>query len=195
MVPATNTCGSERGNIDNAGSKSSGADDGGTQLIVLRGNAGSGKSSTARALRHRVATPLAWVEQDYFRRVLLAERDRPEAAVIGLLEQTVRFCLSENFSVILDGVLGAYRFEPMLARLQRDLAGRAHFFYFDVDFAETVRRHQLRSDTARFGAGQMRGWYREHDRLTGIREVVIPAASSLHETVELVLARSGLGPS
>jgi len=48
-----------------------------SRLIVLRGNSGSGKSTTARALRERFGRRLAWVEQDYLRRVVLKEHDVP----------------------------------------------------------------------------------------------------------------------
>ena len=37
----------------------------GTRLVVLRGNSGSGKSTTARELRARLGRGVAWVEQDH----------------------------------------------------------------------------------------------------------------------------------
>jgi hypothetical protein len=39
----------------------------------------------------------------------------------------------------------------------------------------------------------MRGWFRERDLLPGGLERVIPAASSLDETVRRIMAESGLG--
>jgi hypothetical protein len=51
-----------------------------TKLVVLRGNAGSGKSSTAQELRRRLGRGVAWVEQDYLRRVVLREHDVPDRA-------------------------------------------------------------------------------------------------------------------
>lgn len=36
-----------------------------TRLVVLRGNSGSGKSTTARTLRERLGRGTAWVEQDH----------------------------------------------------------------------------------------------------------------------------------
>ena len=51
-----------------------------TRLIVLRGNSGAGKSRIARTLRSRLSGCVAWVEQDYFRRVVLREHDVPMAA-------------------------------------------------------------------------------------------------------------------
>ena len=57
-----------------------------TRLVVLRGNSGSGKSTTARTLRERLGRGTAWVEQDHLRRILLRERDVPGGVNIGLID-------------------------------------------------------------------------------------------------------------
>ena len=49
-----------------------------TTLILLRGPSGSGKSTIAKKIRDHELTQgrkMAYVEQDYFRRTLLKERD------------------------------------------------------------------------------------------------------------------------
>lgn len=51
-----------------------------TILVYIRGNSGSGKSSIARALRHRHGCGCALVEQDHLRRILL--RDATNQAVL-----------------------------------------------------------------------------------------------------------------
>ncbi|MFI7222044.1 hypothetical protein ACIBO5_02395 [Nonomuraea angiospora] len=54
-----------------------------TQLIVLRGNSGSGKTSAARALRQAYGRRgLAVVGQDVLRRDILRELDVPERTEI-----------------------------------------------------------------------------------------------------------------
>lgn len=57
-----------------------------TQLVLVRGNSGSGKSSIAQAVRDRYGRGLAIVEQDHLRRVLLRERDLPggNTALLGV---------------------------------------------------------------------------------------------------------------
>ena len=46
----------------------------GPTLVIIRGNSGSGKTSTAREVRRRYGQRgLAAVEQDYMRRVVLRE--------------------------------------------------------------------------------------------------------------------------
>jgi len=50
---------------------------GDTRLAVLRGPSGSGKSSTARAVRERLGRGVARVEQDHLRRIVLRDLDLP----------------------------------------------------------------------------------------------------------------------
>lgn len=72
-----------------------------SRLIVLRGNSGSGKSAVAQALRGSLNEETAWIEQDYFRRIVLGEKERPGAANTELLDIAARFCLDRGFTVIL----------------------------------------------------------------------------------------------
>jgi predicted kinase len=67
-----------------------------TVLIVIRGNSGSGKSSIARQLQRRHGRGCALIEQDYLRRIVLRERDKPGGIAPALIEQTVRFALETN---------------------------------------------------------------------------------------------------
>jgi predicted kinase len=165
-----------------------------TGLVVLRGNSGSGKSTTARALRRRLGRGTAWVEQDQLRRVLLREHDRPNGVNIGLIDQTVRYTLDHGFHVVLDGILYAAHYRDMLFGLYRDHAGRSSFCYFDIPFEETVRRHASRPQAAEFSVEAMRGWYHERDPLDFVTEQIVPATSSLEQTVDRILTSAGLGP-
>jgi hypothetical protein len=70
-----------------------------TRLIILRGNSATGKSATAagirsRCLPHRVAI----VGQDYLRRTVLKEPDKPHGANIGLIEAVARYCLDQGLA-------------------------------------------------------------------------------------------------
>lgn len=149
-------------------------------LIVLRGNSGSGKSSVARALRERFGYGLAWVEQDYLQRILLREQDVPNGNNIGLIETNVRYCLSAGSVTVLEGILFSRHYGPMLERLHADFGG--HWFYFDLPFEETVRRHATRPQAADFGVEDMQAWFQERDALPFVHEQLIGPASSLAET-------------
>lgn len=152
---------------------------------MLRGNSGAGKSSVARGLRARYGHGLAWVEQDHLRRVVLGERDRPGAANIGLIDQTVRYALDAGFHVVCEGILFTGHYREMLRALWADHLGATFGYYFDVPFDETVRRHAMRPQAADFTPAQMRCWFVPDDRLRIDGEKVI-AASSLTDTVESI---------
>jgi predicted kinase len=161
-----------------------------TRLILLRGNSGSGKSSVARGLRERHGSGLAWVEQDHLRRIVLGERDRPGAANIGLIDQTVRYALDTGFHVVCEGILFTGHYGEMLRALCAEHLGATTVYYFDVPFDETVRRHATRPGSTEFTAAQMRGWWTDDDRL-GVRdERMIPAEWTLADTVEAIYART-----
>lgn len=83
----------------------------------------------------------------------------------------------------------------MLTALISDHAGRAFAYFLDVPFPETLRRHATKTGTLKYGEAEMRQWYRGLDLLPGGIEHVIPAESSLEETVSKIMADAGLGTS
>ncbi|MGV9267868.1 AAA family ATPase [Kitasatospora sp. NPDC003701] len=165
-----------------------------TVLIVLRGNSGSGKSSIAAALRARYGRGIALVGQDNLRRTVLHERDTDGAAAIGLVDTVARYALDHGFHVVVEGILSAARYGPMLGRLAADHRGRTRLYYLDVDLAETLRRHALRPQAAEFGSEEMADWYVGGDLLPGDVERVIGQDSTLEQSVGRILEDAGLTP-
>lgn len=163
-----------------------------THLIVLRGNSGSGKSTVARELRQAYGRGIAWVEQDYLRRILLREHDLPGASNIGLIDQTVRYALDNGFHVILEGILDAGRYKEMLRGLWKDHAGKTHFYYFNIDFEETARRHATRPQSSEFSVDDMREWYCPNDTLDLLNEHVVDASLSLANETQRILQETGI---
>lgn len=161
------------------------------RLIVLRGNSGAGKSSVAAGIRDRYGRGIALVGQDNLRRTILREHDVAGGANIDLLDMMARFGLGHGFHVIVEGILRAARYGPMLEALHRDHQGVARFYYLDVPFEETLRRHASRPQAAEFGEAEMRTWYCQRDLLPGGMEQIIPATSSLEDTVRLVMQDAG----
>jgi hypothetical protein len=74
--------------------------------------------------------------------------------------------------------------------LNRDHRGLSRFYYLDASMEETIRRHATRAQAAEFGPDDMRPWYRPRDLLRSVREHVIPEASTLQETISLILAET-----
>ena len=158
-----------------------------TGLVVLRGNSGSGKSTTAQEVRRRVGRGVAWIEQDHFRRIVLRELDEPGAANIGLIDQAARYALGAGYHVIVEGILHAVRYGDMLRRLVADHAGRTGVYYFRLSFDETVRRHGTRALAQVVTPEQMVDWYEECDLLGVPGEQVVEAGSTLDDTVHRII--------
>lgn len=158
-----------------------------TRLVVLRGNSGAGKSTTARELRARLGRRLALVEQDYLRRIVLKARDTADGPHLGLIEQTVRYALNWEYDVVVEGILHRQRYLPMLNRLARDHRGVTVAYYFDVSWEETLRRHAGRAQAAEFGENDMAGWYCSRDLLGWKAEHLIAEITTLDETVNQIL--------
>jgi len=161
-------------------------------LIVLRGNSGSGKSTVAAEIRARYGRGIALVGQDNLRRIVLREREVAGGANIALIDLVARFAAGNGYHVLLDGILRAEIYADMLAGLRSDHQGRSYFYYLNVPFEETMRRHATRPQAAEFGRSEMSPWYRELDLLPGGIETVIPAASSLEATVTQIMSDAGL---
>ncbi|MEV6782055.1 AAA family ATPase [Streptomyces sp. NPDC051098] len=166
-----------------------------SRLIVIRGNSASGKSSVAAGIRDRFGRGLALVGQDNLRRVVLRERDRPGASNIGLISTVARYSLNAGYHVVVEGILYADRYGDMLETLVREHRGTPRCYYLDVPFAETLVRHATKPDAeylAHVTERELSGWYRERDMLPNEIETVIPADSSLKETVDYIMRDSGL---
>ena len=71
--------------------------------------------------------------------------------------------------------------------------GPSHVYYFDVSFAETVRRHATRPLAAEVTPAEMRSWYVTRDLLGVPGERVIDESSTVGESVATILTTSGLG--
>ncbi|WP_405057156.1 kinase [Kribbella sp. NBC_01505] len=162
--------------------------DGTTRLVVVRGNSGSGKSSTAQEIRRRLGYGVSWVEQDYVRRTLLREHDRFGQPNVGLIDMIVRYALAHGYHVVLEGILNNRTYGDMLRQLVADHAGVTGAYYFQLPFDETIRRHSTRELSKVVTADQMRDWYRDIDLLGVPGEQVIGIDSTLDQTVDRILA-------
>jgi len=161
-------------------------------LVIIRGNSGSGKSSVAKEVRTRYGRGAALIEQDYLRRIMLGEPDQPGGAAPDLIETTVRFVLDHGHHAIVEGILHTGRYATMLRRLITAHTGQTAVYYLDVSFAETLRRHATRPQAVEFTPEQMSTWYAARDVLGVPGEQVIDESSALSDTVDLILATSGL---
>ncbi|WP_250000198.1 AAA family ATPase [Actinoplanes sp. M2I2] len=164
-------------------------------LVILRGNSGSGKSTTAREVRRRYGRGCALIEQDYLRRMVLREHggDSTTPAVApGFVVATTRAALTAGYHVVLEGILHTGQYGTPLRELIAEHPGPAFTFWMDVSLEETLRRHAGRPELAHVTAEMMRSWYSPLDLLGVEGERVIEEASGLEDTVARILGNSGL---
>jgi predicted kinase len=165
---------------------------GSTRLIVLRGNSASGKSAVANRVRERAGRGIAIVGQDLMRRQVLWEKDAPDGLNIGLIDTVARYALDYGYHVIIEGILKSHRYGAMLQSLRDDHRGHSSFFYWDLSFEETLRRHATKPQATEYGEVEMRPWFRAGDLLPFVTETIVTESSTLDESVDLVIASSGL---
>ncbi|SDE14200.1 AAA family ATPase [Auraticoccus monumenti] len=161
-----------------------------TVLIVLRGNSAAGKSTVAAALRSRLGRGVALVEQDYLRRTVLREHDRPDLPNIGLIDMTIRYALNAGYHVIADGIFGSQHYGSMLRRLSGDHRGPTFHYYFDIPLVETQTRHLTKAHTV--PAGKLAEWYHSNDLLELPEEQVILPSESAADIVDRIVRDVGL---
>lgn len=161
-----------------------------TNLIILRGPSGSGKSTIARAIQigqNNQGKQTAYIEQDYFRRIVLNEKDIVDGFNVRLIEETVLFLLKNKYDVIMEGIFDTRRYEKMFEEITNFHPSENFFFYFDISLDETIRRHNTKPNKDEFGEKELRAWYREKDQLSFIREKIIPEKNSAEETIKFIL--------
>ena len=166
-----------------------------TNIVVLRGDTASGKSTTAQVLRLALPGKVAIVEQDYFRYQMLSggtKEDRASDAV-PIIDSVVRTALGVGYSVILEGTLNLRDYDGRLRALSRDHRGTTQFYQFDVGLEETILRHRGRPASALFGEGGLREWYDGWAPLSFVQEHRIGADQTTDDIVAKILSDLWIG--
>ncbi|HEY4489614.1 MAG TPA: AAA family ATPase [Candidatus Paceibacterota bacterium] len=157
------------------------------KLIIIRGNSGSGKSAVAERLREELDGKVALIGQDTLRRTILGEADSLDKTdIIGLLEQTLKYCLEKGYSVILEGILSKPKYKDVLVRSIDTAPCDSYIFYIDVSMEESLQRHKTKPIATEVSEEKLRSWYQPQNYLDVLGEVVIGEESTLEETVELI---------
>lgn len=156
-------------------------------LIILRGNSGSGKTTTATLLRERLGRQTMLVSQDVVRREILWVHDTEGNPSIDLLYEMCLYGNRIGRAVILEGILSKKKYDQMISRLIADFDGPVYVFYFDVPFDETVRRHQTKPNAHEFGEDKIRQWWLEKDYLGVDGEIILGPELTQEEIVQQIV--------
>ena len=157
-----------------------------SKLVIIRGNSGSGKTTTAKALQRRLGRNIMVLSQDVIRREILWVKDGFGTEALPLLMDMLQYGYNHCETVILEGILDAGYYRPLF-ELASELFGREIFaYYYDLTFEETLIRHQTKPNRDQFGREEMQRWWKEKDWLKIIPEKVISADMTQADTVEMI---------
>lgn len=159
------------------------------QLIVLRGNSGSGKTTIAKRLQKELGPTTMLVSQDVVRREILGVKDFPGNHAVQLLYEIVMFGKSIGYSVILEGILSSLIYREMLEQLIKDFAEKTLVYYFDIPFEETIKRHSTKANNNDFNEEDMKKWWQEKDYLKTLNEEIITQDMTVDDIVAIMLQR------
>lgn len=155
-------------------------------LIILRGNSGCGKTSTARLLQRRLGYGTVLVSQDVVRREMLRVEDSENNPAIQLIYDLCMYGNKVGYTVILEGILSNKKYGAMLRQLLNDFQGEKLIYYFDVSFEETVRRHATKPNAHEFGESEMHQWWKDQDVLDVPGEQRIGERLTQAEIVDMI---------
>lgn len=164
------------------------------KIVVLRGNAGSGKSTVARGVRARLGVPSAMIEKDVVRREILGgyTGEVTSSKVKEVMRAIVRAAneLGREYMII-EGIMKVDKWGDFFRELADNEQNEVFFYYFDLSWEETVRRHGMRKKSEEFGSDEMRQWFLAGDYLRELPESRIEEAMGEKEVVEMILRDIG----
>lgn len=157
-----------------------------TKLIILRGNSGSGKTTTGKALQKKFGHGTMLISQDVVRREMLYVNDGPNTEASQLLNELVLYGKKHCSIIILEGILNSKWYKKLFENLLHEFNNEIYAYYFDIPFEETLNRHKQKPNAHEFGEKEMKSWWNEKDLLGIIPEVYLHKELSLDEIVDMI---------
>ena len=159
-----------------------------SKLIILRGNSGSGKTTTAKAIQNYFPRgKVMLISQDEIRLGILNVKDRKENPTADLIRLIAEFGYDKFDVVIIEGILGSHIYKEMFEHLCR-FFDEVYTYYYDIPFEETVARHGQREKAKEFGAERMKKWWLEKDLLNFSNEMLITSEMTQEQVVQMIIS-------
>lgn len=157
------------------------------RLIILRGNSGSGKSTTAKMLQQEMGYETMLIPQDVVRREMLRVKDKADNPSIQLVYDLAMYGRQIGFDVIVEGIFATERYGETLRKLIDDFNGESFVYYFDIPIEETLKRHASKPNAHEFGEKELRAWWTEKDYLGTPNEKYITANMTQDKIIKMLL--------
>ncbi len=158
-----------------------------SKLIIIRGNSGSGKTTVAKALQHKLGHNIMLISQDVVRRDMLRVKDGNDTKALPLLSDLLVYGKNHCEIVILEGIFYSEWYMPLFELAKQLFDSQIYGYYYDLSFEETLARHQTKSNKDDFGKEEMGTWWHEKDFLKIIPEKTISKEMSQTSAVEMIL--------
>lgn len=159
------------------------------QLIVIRGPAGSGKSSVARELHETAKQKTALLPQDVFRVNIAKEQEGAAAITADVIKYAAKKFLDSHYTVILEGLFNIE--QEHYKRLLEDLfgynQGSNHLYFLEISLDESIKRNTARPKGRIIDESAMREWYPKAQKTNYKLERVIDVEEkSMQEVVDFI---------
>lgn len=156
-------------------------------LVVLRGNSGAGKTTTAKALLAALGPSTLLLSQDTIRRVILKAPDHVGTPAIALILALIDWGKAQSFeTIILEGILKKSVYGPMLADLKQAWGDQMITVYFDLPFADAFKRNQMKP--VAFDRNTLTDWWQADD-LLGDEALCFGPEVTLDTQVRLIIEK------
>lgn len=156
------------------------------KLVVIRGPSGSGKSSVAERLHKSCTQPTLLIHEDKVRFMFSNWKQPDHTASKQLATAMILSGLNSDYDVIYEGISNIKTYDQYFQEIFTAHKADNYFFYLDVSFEETLKRHETRPEKSEFGIKEMKEWL-DYASPTGYAfETIVPESSSLEETVETI---------
>lgn len=166
------------------------------KIIILRGSAGSGKSTISGALKEHLNHELLYIEQDMFRHSIIKVKNdenfgiRRNEQTIGAVLSLLNWAKDNCEYIIMDGIFSVPKYNEMFDQIKL-MFNNIYAYYFDLTFEETANRHLTREKSKVFGVDVMREWYKEKNYLTQITETKITKDQTKEDIINMILKDIG----
>jgi hypothetical protein len=157
-----------------------------SKLVIIRGNSGSGKTTAAKALQHKLGRNIMLISQDVVRRDMLNVKDGIETLALPLLKELLTYGKNNCEIVVLEGILNSTWYHALFEFAMELFDNSVCAYYYNLPFEETLLRHQTKRNKDDFGENDMKKWWNEKDLINFIPEKMISTDMSLIDTVEMI---------